>query len=210
LTVAYLEDRKGIDNLITAFIALNKVNTQLIIAGDGEARGKLQAMASGNENIVFTGHIDGAVKQDLYEAADIFVLPSHFETWGLVVNEAMHYGMPVIITDTMGATDLIHGNGIIIPAGDSEALLRALQQLVESREARYKMGKRSREIIRSVDLNASTAPFIEAIDYVGRRKKTRIFKKRLSQSKSTGRHRTFHPTSSRQKDPGGFQEQQKE
>jgi glycosyltransferase involved in cell wall biosynthesis len=166
LSIAYLEDRKGIDNLIIAFKTLSNANTKLVIAGDGEIRQKLEAMASGNENIVFAGYVDGVEKRDLYEAADIFVLPSHFETWGLVVNEAMHYGLPVIITNAMGSTDLIDGNGIIIPAGDTDALVQALKKLVESCEIRNKMGERSQEIIRSVDLNAVTVPFMSAISYV--------------------------------------------
>lgn len=166
LTVAYLSDIKGIDLLISAFKLLNSLNTRLIIAGDGEIRPKLEAMAAGNDNIEFAGYVDGAEKRGLYEAADLFVLPSHLETWGLVVNEAMHYGLPVIITDAMGSTDLIDGNGIIVHAGDRNALLQALRELIVMREMRIRMGERSREIIRSVNLNAVTAPFVKAIGYV--------------------------------------------
>jgi len=163
LTVAYLEDRKGIDKLILAFRTTNNADARLIIAGDGEVRQKLEAIAFGYDNIVFMGYVDGAEKRNLYEAADIFVLPSLFETWGLVVNEAMHYGLPVIITDAMGSTDLIDGNGIIVPAGDTDALAQALRRLIQEEDLRKKMGKRSREIIRRVDLNVVTAPFMRAI-----------------------------------------------
>ena len=166
LTMAYLEARKNIGALISAFKNLNAANARLVIAGDGEEKHKLEALASGSDTIVFAGYVDGAAKQGLYETADIFVLPSLFETWGLVVNEAMHYGLPVIITDSMGSTDLIDGNGFIVTAGDHDALLRALQQLIESRQMREKMGERSREIIRSANLDAVTKPFADAVSRV--------------------------------------------
>ena len=166
LTMANLEARKNIGALISAFKNLNAANARLVIAGDGEEKQKLEALASGSDTIVFAGYVDGAAKQDLYETADIFVLPSLFETWGLVVNEAMHYGLPVIITDSMGSTDLIDGNGFIVTAGDHDALLRALQQLIESRQMREKMGERSREIIRSANLDAVTKPFADAVSRV--------------------------------------------
>jgi glycosyltransferase involved in cell wall biosynthesis len=165
LTVAYLEDRKGIDHLIKAFKALDNAGTELIIAGDGKIRRQLESMAEGHNNIIFKGHVDGDEKRYLYETADIFVLPSRFETWGLVVNEAMHYGLPVIITEAMGSTDLIDGNGMVVPAGDSAALVNAMKILAESRETRSRMSRRSLEIIGSVDLNAVTEPFINAIGH---------------------------------------------
>lgn len=166
LTVAYLSDTKGIDLLIRAFAALNNPHSKLVIAGEGEIRPKLEALASGREDIEFAGHVEGVEKRALFEAADLFVLPSHLETWGLVVNEAMHYGLPVIITDAMGSTDLIDGNGIIIEAGDQDALIHALKELVENPHARTRMGERSREIIRLVDLHAVTEPFFAAVGHV--------------------------------------------
>jgi glycosyltransferase involved in cell wall biosynthesis len=166
VTVAYLSDRKGIDLLIAAFMALNESKTRLVIAGDGEIRGQLEAMASGNDNIVFAGHVDGSEKRDLYKTADVFVLPSLLETWGLVVNEAMHYGLPVIISDAMGSTDLIDGNGLIVPAGNQAALVHAMKLLAESREMRSTMSERSLEIIGLIDLNAVTEPFVNAIGHV--------------------------------------------
>lgn len=166
LTVAYLEDRKGLDCLIKAFRTLNNKDTQLVIAGDGAIRSKLEEMARGYENIIFTGYVAGIAKRELYESADIFSLPSHYETWGLVVNEAMHHGLPVIITDAMGSTDIVDGNGIVIPAGNIDALVEALDYLIQNHDVRINMGNKSREIISSINLAAVTEPFMNAIRYV--------------------------------------------
>lgn len=165
LTVAYLSDRKGIDLLVEAFISLNDPAAKLIIAGDGEIRDKLHSMAAGHQNIAFAGHVDGAEKSALYQESDVFVLPSLLETWGLVVNEAMHYGLPVIVTDAMGSADLVDGNGMVVAAGDAGALAQALKKLASSSDLRKTMGQRSLEIISTVDLNAVTVPFIDAVNH---------------------------------------------
>ncbi|OPY70262.1 MAG: Alpha-D-kanosaminyltransferase [Syntrophorhabdaceae bacterium PtaU1.Bin034] len=163
LTVAYLEDRKGIDLLIKAFKAMDDHKTRLIIAGDGEIRAKLEALASGTKGVTFVGYVEGAKKRDLFLNADLFVLPSRFETWGLVVNEAMHYSLPVIITDVMGSTDIVDGNGIIVPAGNVDLLAGALKKLTGSRDLRASMARRARDIIGSIDLDAVTKPLLRAI-----------------------------------------------
>ncbi len=50
------------------------------------------------------------------------MLPTLHDPWGLVINEAMYYGLPVVTTDAAGASDLIDGNGFVVTAGDKEML----------------------------------------------------------------------------------------
>jgi glycosyltransferase involved in cell wall biosynthesis len=79
------------------------------------------------------------------------VLPSRLhETWGLVVNEAMNFALPVVVSDKVGcAPDLVQDgeNGFVVAAGQAEALAAAVRKLVESPDLRRTMGGRSRERI---------------------------------------------------------------
>lgn len=87
-----------------------------------------------------------------YGAADVFVLPSAFEPWGLVVNEAMCFGLPVVVSDRVGAGgDLVQDgvNGAVVPAGDAAALAGALDILLADAELRRRMGEASRRIVAS-------------------------------------------------------------
>ena len=84
----------------------------------------------------------------LLAAADIFVLPSHFEGLPLSVIEAMMTGLPVVATDIRGPRELVEPDcsGILVPAGESVLLAAALNRLARDAELRARMGARAREI----------------------------------------------------------------
>ena len=100
------------------------------------------------------GHLPRAGLPALYAAADVLVLPSlrtatFKEPWGLVVNEAMHQGTPVIASDAVGAAagGLVRDgrNGFVVPAGDAAALAARLSALAASPELRHRLGDAARE-----------------------------------------------------------------
>src|SRR5205807_1893133 len=76
-----------------------------------------------------------------FERSDVLVFPTLADGFGMVVTEAFSRGLPVITTDQAGASDLVeHGrNGLIIPAGDSAALVEALQWCLDNRKPLYQM-----------------------------------------------------------------------
>ena len=76
----------------------------------------------------------------------MFVLPSASESWGLVVNEAMEYGLPVIVSDRVGSRHLIDPgrSGFITPAGDTAALTAVLQQLAIDPDLHARVGAAAR------------------------------------------------------------------
>ncbi|MEK7608640.1 MAG: glycosyltransferase family 4 protein [Patescibacteria group bacterium] len=127
--------------------------TALVYAGDGALADDLQNIVKEEKipNVFFLGFRNQTELPECYAMADIFVLPSGIgETWGLVVNEAMCFGLPVIISDIVGSgTDLVHEgeNGHIVPCGNAAALERAITELVESRSLRIEYGKKSVEIV---------------------------------------------------------------
>ena len=85
-----------------------------------------------------------------YALAEALVFPTHTDTWGLVVNEAMACGLPVISTDAAGCTaDLVENNwnGRVIRAGDTSQLASAMEELARDEELRSRMGQRSTERI---------------------------------------------------------------
>jgi len=114
--------------------------------------------------------------RNLYGASDVLVLPSirtatFREPWGLVVNEAMNQGLPVITTDAVGAAagGLVRDgrNGLVVPAGDSAALAGALRRLADDPRLRARLGGAGAEDVRAFTHEAWARGFSEALATVG-------------------------------------------
>ncbi len=168
LSVAYLQKRKGIQYLIEAFLHLDCPNLCLMIVGDGEYQSELlKLIPEGRNDILWIGHDEDTAKY--YAMADIFVMPSFSDPWGLTVNEAMLAGLPVITTTNVGAQELIQGNGFLIPPRDASALMKALERLLHDESLRKEMGRRSREIMRHYTIEHSAETCRQAIYAVTKR-----------------------------------------
>ncbi len=149
-----VEEYKGVSALIEAFGKLYPRNPSLhlCIAGDGPERGRYEEAAArhGASNVHFLGMLDHGHLCRVYAAADIFVLPSYCEVWGFVLNEGMEFGLPMIVSEVVGAgPDLVRQgeNGFVFPAGDAEALAGRLEILIKDEGLRRRMGEASRRII---------------------------------------------------------------
>ena len=165
LSVNYLVPRKGLDLLIRAFRKVRNSNAVLVLVGSGPEEDRLRRLAAGDRRILFPGYQAGASKTAWYAAADVFVFPTLHDPWGLVVNEAMTFGLPIIATDAAGcAPDLVQDNGLVIPAGDIGALEDALARLLGDEAQRSMMGQRSREVIRKYTVEYACNAFLQAID----------------------------------------------
>jgi glycosyltransferase involved in cell wall biosynthesis len=154
-TVLYLSriDRmKGIDALLEAFalVVRRRPDARLVIAGDGP--GDLvrsleqRATALGlNEYVRWPGFVQGAEKAALLKAADVFVLPSRSENFGVAVAEAMAAGLPVIVTDGIGMSGLVARSASgIVTNGSAQALAAAIEQLLADPALRARMGTAGR------------------------------------------------------------------
>lgn len=151
----FVNEYKDISTLIEAFHQLPVSYSQatLLLVGDGPDRGRYerQVQELGLKDVTFLGMCDHETLTKIYAAADVFVFPSISEPWGFVLNEAMEFGLPLIVSDAVGAApDLVHEgkNGIIFEAGNTKALAQALEKLARSQALREKMGKESLEIIK--------------------------------------------------------------
>jgi glycosyltransferase involved in cell wall biosynthesis len=140
--------------LLSAFTAVRKVlPCWLVMVGDGELRADVERKIreTGVENTILPGFLNQDELPFAYTAADIFVLPSGFnETWGLVVNEAMNFSLPVVVSDQVGCgRDLVKEgrNGFIFDHADEEQLVDRLTQLVKDAVMRKEFGKNSAALI---------------------------------------------------------------
>jgi glycosyltransferase involved in cell wall biosynthesis len=164
LSVSYLTARKGLDLLIGAFRSMEHQDAVLVVAGSGDQEKELRQLAHGCPNIVFPGYVDGIEKARYYTVADVFVLPTLHDPWGLAVNEAMMYGLPIVVTDQAGcAVDLVSDNGFVIPAGDVDALREALGRLLDDDALCKRMGNSSRRKIQRYDVAYAEQIFTKAI-----------------------------------------------
>lgn len=126
----------------------------LIFVGDGELRASLEWMAvrqKVHRDVVFAGFRKQEELPCFYDLCDVFVLPSVQEPWGLVVNEVMNAGRPVIVSDQVGSgRDLVKDgeNGYVFQAEHVDELAQALRNVLEDKGHRSGMGVRSLEVIR--------------------------------------------------------------
>ena len=133
--------RKGLEDLIAGVVSLRErhVDCALLVIGAGPLRPPLEQLAArAKGSIRFVGFVNQADLPMHYAAADVCVVPSLQEAWGLVANEAMACGLPCILSDAVGAgPDLVVGRdtGLLFRAGDREDLERVLE-LATNRDLR--------------------------------------------------------------------------
>lgn len=142
LYVGRLAPEKGVDVLLRAF---DGVDGELVLAGDGIERERLRSIAPPRTR--FLGHVERDDLPAWYAAADVLVLPSLSEPWGMTLNEAAAAGLPLVATDAVGAArELVEdgANGFVVPAGDAGALHDALARLSTDAGFRAEAGARSR------------------------------------------------------------------
>ena len=122
----------------------------MIGAGEEEVALRDYVQHHGLRDVHFLGFRNQSELPGLYALADIFVLPSENEPWGLIINEVMCAGVAVIATEEVGAVaDLVRegDNGLLYPARDVDRLTAHLASLLQDPDRCRRMGERSREII---------------------------------------------------------------
>ena len=127
LFVGRLVEVKNLDFLIKVFNDLKEYT--LYIAGFGKLESYLKSIA--DDNIVFLGAIDNTKLTEIYQKNDVFILPSISETWGLVVEEALNNGMPVLVSDRVGcASEIVNEtNGLIFKSNSESDLKDKIRQI---------------------------------------------------------------------------------
>ena len=166
----FSEAKRPLD-LLKAFHSLgDDPKASLVFVGDGSFRADLQeyVLERGLKNIHFLGFRNQTEMPTCYSMADVLVLPSGHEPWGLVVNEAMCFGLPIIASDKVGAAlDLVHEgvNGFVFPVGNIELLADCLRRVLLDEEMRQLMGAQSRDIIERWGINETVQGILRTLDF---------------------------------------------
>ena len=166
--VSRLIERKGIRFLIEAIGKLKDRDIKLILVGEGNQEDELKKLVVDSripDRVEFKGYMDHDSIADLYRTSDVFVLPSLNEGMSNALLEAMASGLPVIVTDTGGTSELIDGNGVVVPMCDSDAIAEAIREFMDNPDT-HKMGMRSREIAEQMGWGAIGDAYLRVYDEV--------------------------------------------
>ncbi len=171
LFVGRIQPLKGIDTLIQAIASLKEEGvlrehpvSLMVIGGDPEAGSEemaaemarlkelCQSLGMG-DLVTFLGKRDQDTLQYYYSAAGIVVVPSHYESFGLVALEAMACGTPVVASETGGLIFLVRDGetGFHVPAGDAQALADRLKTLIQDEVLRARLGRQAAEYAKGYD-----------------------------------------------------------
>jgi glycosyltransferase involved in cell wall biosynthesis len=175
LFCAKLQPWKGPTDLLDAFARANVPDSYLVFAGDGRERSNLERSATEigiGERVRFLGFLNQSQLAAVYCAADLFVLPSLFEPFGLVVNEAMLCGLPVAVSDCVGARfDLVRPdeNGYVFRAGDVEALAAILRDILPDAEKRARLSAAAKRRMETWSPREYAESMVRAVQLAGKK-----------------------------------------
>ncbi len=175
LFVGRLVREKGVFDLLEAYGKLTpelRTLVSLVLVGEGIAREEVtrRALQIAPGQVRCAGFVQRDQLAGYYALAEIFVFPSHSDPWGLVVNEAMACGLPVIASDAAGCVaDLMddNWNGRVVRRRDVLQLASAMEALGRDPDGRTRMGNHSRERILSYSPQACAAGIAQAVRAVG-------------------------------------------
>ena len=163
---------KGLLELVDAWGQVRPAGWRMVITGPDEgghravvdARVLAQGLAA---DFAFIGAVDGAKKTALYRSADLFILPSFSENFGVVVAEALTHGLPVLTTQGTPWQDLpAHGCGWWVPA-DARSLADALRQATSLTDAeRQAMGEQGQDYVRRYDWQAIARQMLAVYQWI--------------------------------------------
>lgn len=150
------------------------VRAGLLFIGDGQLRPELESLVAELRlsMVRITGFVNQSRLPEYYASGDVFVFPSGTEPYGLVANEAMLFGMPIIASTAVGAArDLVRDGvtGYTYRPGDIPALATRLETLLASKEKRDRMGLAARRLVLTRNYDACAVGVVQALDSVGRR-----------------------------------------
>jgi glycosyltransferase involved in cell wall biosynthesis len=174
LFVGQFEERKGVTALLEAFAAVDDPTARLRLVGNGSLEGEIAERAARDPRLEVVGYLSQDQLPDALGRARCLVLPSittalDREPWGLVINEAMHAGVPVIATDAVGAAagGLVEHerNGLIVPERDARALADAIRRVTADRAFASRLGDQARRDVERFSHKAMADAFEAAVEH---------------------------------------------
>lgn len=156
LYVGQIIEKKGVSLLVSVFN--RNPQWQLTIIGDGIQRTKMEEIAK--DNVHFLGAIDNSELSSYYKESDVFILPSLIEPWGLVVEEALNNGTPVIVSDRVGCADslvLPNNAGLVFESNNNLSLESCIKKICD-----ISLYNQLRKNVSSIDFKARTKHQVDA------------------------------------------------
>jgi glycosyltransferase involved in cell wall biosynthesis len=176
LFASKLQTRKNADHLVRAYRTLLDRSPgsrpYLVIVGDGEERAALETLVAELDltaDVRFAGFRNQSELPRFFDLASVFVLPSRHEPWGLIVNEAMATGCPVIVASDVGAAFDLIGNdlqGYIYPTGDIPALTTCLEQVFATPDTARTLGENARARMQTWSFDQDIAALRRALSHL--------------------------------------------
>lgn len=151
LALGRVVEKKGFDLLLRGFARLNApADVGLVIGGDGEALTPLRVLARElgiSERVYFPGRLGRSAVAELMRGAEMFVMPSRVEPFGIVVLEAWREGTAVVATTRGGPAEFVHNgvDGLLVDPFDADALSSAMGSLLDDRALRTKLAENGRD-----------------------------------------------------------------
>ncbi|MBW7865251.1 MAG: glycosyltransferase family 4 protein [Candidatus Hydrogenedens sp.] len=175
VAVSRLVARKGYPDLLQALAQCGVPGLRLVIVGDGPEEPRLRQLAGElglGSRVLFAGHVDEARKYQYLAASDFFALATHHEGFGIVYQEAMWCGLPVVTTNVGGQTDfLVHGeNALLCDPADPATFAAHLRQMAENPALRARLGARNRADIQGHLIGAVADRYLDLFGDCRRRR----------------------------------------
>ena len=174
--------RKGIDLLVRALSVLKEKDWSLEVIGEGKDRANLQKLTRKlriEKKVNYLGAMQNFEAMCRLQSADLLVLPSRWDGWGAVVNEALMRGVPVISTNHCGAADLVGApeRGSVVEAGSVESLRSALEDWIRKGLAKPEQRARIRKWSQHIEGGVAADYLLRIIDHceAGDRKSPKAF-----------------------------------
>lgn len=168
LSLGNLEQRKGVARLVRSFRRSDVSDARLAVAGDGPLRTEIDRLAREDDRITVHGRVSDSEKASLLADADLFVLPTRHDPWGLVVNEALHYSTPVVVTEMAASSELVErtGAGIVLPDATVETIGDTLERVTADAELLSTLERRASRVTCASDVSVGCRGFQRAFDHL--------------------------------------------
>lgn len=143
LSVGQFIERKGFEDLLTAYGTLDNGKTSLVLIGGGPLKERYERIIREKKlrNVHLLGFMEADSLTSFYRCADVFVMPTRYDIWGLVLNEALVFGLPIVTTCGAGAAySLVEHdvNGFVTAVGDSDNFARCCRTLLRDESLRQR------------------------------------------------------------------------
>ena len=167
ISVGRIVKRKGFDYLISSLKLLND-DVELLIVGDGNEKVYLDQLARKlrlTDRVHFLGEISEELKFQYLSNSDIYVLSSLHEGFGIVLQEAMQVGLPIVSTNNGGQVDIVKHqvNGLLVEACDAEALAAAIKVLLTDNKMYQDMSVNNMEALKKFNTDNIVNRYLELI-----------------------------------------------